>query len=136
MKYGSKHDVGKNIARIRKAQGMRQIDLAEALGVSRNTVVEWETGVTYPRRLAEIAAALGVDSTALALCAEPVPDGTYSALEDDLSRIQAYLLDGSVAVVVAGQQLSPAARRFVATQLSQTLNIAALFAGENGTSNN
>ena len=51
--------VGKNIIKYRKAKGMTQQSLAEALCVTRQAVSQWETGKTEPdietlNRLSEI----------------------------------------------------------------------------------
>lgn len=39
---------GENIVKLRQQNNMTQEDLAEKLGVSRQTIYKWETGVTYP----------------------------------------------------------------------------------------
>ena len=39
-------ELHEKIARLRAAKGMSQSDLAEALGVSRQSVIKWETGVS------------------------------------------------------------------------------------------
>lgn len=48
------------IRELRIARGMRQIDLAEKLGVQRVTVTKWENGTNTPKTkdLPKIAAAL------------------------------------------------------------------------------
>lgn len=38
----------KNLATLRKLAGMKQVDLAAALGVSQSTVGMWEIGASYP----------------------------------------------------------------------------------------
>jgi len=43
-------DLGAVIARLRKAQGATQQDLADALNVSQSTITDWERGKTRPRR--------------------------------------------------------------------------------------
>lgn len=40
--------VAKNIVAARKAAGLRQTDVAEALGVSGRSVVKWEKGLSDP----------------------------------------------------------------------------------------
>lgn len=40
--------IGKNIADLRKSNGMTQEQLAETLGVSSQTVSKWENGITMP----------------------------------------------------------------------------------------
>ena len=39
---------GKNLTRYRRAAGLTQEALAEALGVSRQAVGKWEAGAAYP----------------------------------------------------------------------------------------
>jgi transcriptional regulator with XRE-family HTH domain len=53
---------------------LTQQDIAEACGVDRSTVANWETGSTYPdaRRLKDLARKLGV--TVDQLLAEPEDD--------------------------------------------------------------
>ena len=41
-------ELHEKIARLRAAKGMSQSDLAEALGVSRQSVSKWETGAADP----------------------------------------------------------------------------------------
>ena len=40
--------IGKNIAELRKNNGMTQEQLAEMLGVSSQSISKWENGVTMP----------------------------------------------------------------------------------------
>lgn len=56
--------LGQRIAAARRARGMTQEDLAEALTVGPMTVSKWERGINVPelRRLADLSAALGVPS--------------------------------------------------------------------------
>lgn len=42
-------------AALRKDFGLTQRELAELLGVARNTVARWEAGLVKPPRIAEIA---------------------------------------------------------------------------------
>lgn len=59
--------VGANIAAARSARGMRSMDLAIAVGVSKQAVSMWEHGRALPRlaTLLRVAAALGVDPSEL-----------------------------------------------------------------------
>lgn len=41
-------DFGNKLLEARRARGMNQEALAEALGVSRQTIYKWESGITYP----------------------------------------------------------------------------------------
>ena len=50
-------DLKENLQHFRKRQGLSQIELAEALAVSRQTISKWETGAALPS--AENLAALG-----------------------------------------------------------------------------
>ena len=50
------------IMQARKKAGMSQIDLADAMGVSRQSVSKWETGEANPEisKLTQLARTLGV----------------------------------------------------------------------------
>ena len=37
------------IAELRRERGLRQVDLADAVGVHRNAVSRWEKGIAFPR---------------------------------------------------------------------------------------
>lgn len=41
--------IGRSIARIRKLRGMKQVDLGSAIGVSDQTISNWEVGLRTPR---------------------------------------------------------------------------------------
>lgn len=53
-------DISNNIKRLRSSQGVSQTQLAEAIGVTRQTVSNWEKGISYPdaRMLEQLANAL------------------------------------------------------------------------------
>lgn len=69
--------VGEFIAFRRKELGMNQEQLAEVLGVHRNTVARWErSGKVAPDRLADLAKALGVES-------KTILRGGYEKKDDD-----------------------------------------------------
>ena len=57
-------DFGSKLLEARRARGMNQEELAEALGVSRQTIYKWESGITYPDIdvLCKIAEQLGVST--------------------------------------------------------------------------
>lgn len=42
-------------AQLRKEFGLTQRELAELLGVARNTVARWEAGLSKPPKIAEVA---------------------------------------------------------------------------------
>lgn len=42
-------EIVKELTEIRKAQGLRQIDIAEAVGVTQPVISEFESGKTEPR---------------------------------------------------------------------------------------
>lgn len=60
-------DFGNKLLNARRARGMNQEELAEALGVSRQTIYKWESGITYPDidMLGKIAEQLGVSASYL-----------------------------------------------------------------------
>ena len=54
--------IGRKIAHARHRKRMTQMALAAKLGVSRNTVAQWENGTHFPQRhLGAIEAALEID---------------------------------------------------------------------------
>lgn len=55
-------EIGKKIKALRKTRGLTQIQLADALGVERASISNYETGRRYPslRTLEDIAHTLGV----------------------------------------------------------------------------
>ena len=66
--------VGAQIRRARQLLDMRQQDLADKLGVSRNAVDSWENDRSYPQRtMARLEQVLGVTLTAGA-APEPEPE--------------------------------------------------------------
>lgn len=56
--------LGEKILSARKKSGLSQVDLADALGVSRQSVSKWETGEANPEigKLPELARLLGVST--------------------------------------------------------------------------
>lgn len=65
--------IGQAIARARQRKRLTQEQLAEQLGCSANTVVNWETGKHFPRRhLGAIESALEIDLGGYMPAAEPV----------------------------------------------------------------
>jgi transcriptional regulator with XRE-family HTH domain len=58
--------IGRNISRIRELRNMKQEALADALGVSQQTVSNLENGETLDEgKLLEVAKALGVSAEAI-----------------------------------------------------------------------
>ena len=57
------NDLGSRIAKQRKDLGMTQIEFAERMHVTRQTVSRWESGAAMPdiEKLGDIATILGVD---------------------------------------------------------------------------
>ena len=56
-----------NIKELRIAAGLRQVDLAEKMGVTQSTVCSWETGAAMPQAslLPKLADVLGCTIDAL-----------------------------------------------------------------------
>lgn len=76
-------DVAKNIKRARTRRGISQEQLAEALGVTRQTVSNWERGAANPdlATLERVAEALGTDAVGLIYGeGEPARPGASPAL--------------------------------------------------------
>lgn len=66
--------IGAQIRRARQLLDMRQQDLADKLGVSRNSIDSWENDRAYPQRtLARLEQVLGVSLTAEPARPEPPP---------------------------------------------------------------
>lgn len=59
--YLIKYNIQKNLQNIRRANGLRQEDIANALGINRSTYTSWELGrsVPKPAQLAELAKMFG-----------------------------------------------------------------------------
>lgn len=69
---------GRNLAELRKLRGYRrQIDLATALGVTKQAVTAWESGKARPRDAmkARIAHVLGVEVSLIFPIAPEAPRG-------------------------------------------------------------
>jgi len=77
-------DFGSRLATARKAKGFSQEELAELLGVSRQTIYKWETGITYPDidKLCDISRRLEVTTVYLLDGDESVSE---SAQSDEVS---------------------------------------------------
>lgn len=59
--------LGKALKELRKDKGMSQMELAQAAGITRETVGRIEQGVSYPRTdtVRKLCAALGCDPNGL-----------------------------------------------------------------------
>lgn len=71
----------------RRAKGMTQQQVSDALGVSRRAVSEWETGIRQPHvALPGLAALYGVSTTFLLYGVEPA-SAELRELRDDVARV-------------------------------------------------
>jgi len=61
----ARFEFGKRLESIRKQRGMRQVDLADAMGVSKDSVTRWENGLREPR-LSDIEKLSSILSTSIA----------------------------------------------------------------------
>lgn len=62
------------LARVRRSRGLAQTDIAQALGVSANTVSSWELGRTAPDAAQIWKLAQMLDSSPNELCGWTSPD--------------------------------------------------------------
>ena len=76
QKGGDIMTLGEKISALRAARGMKQDELAAALGVSRQSVSKWETGASVPEldRLVQLAGLFGVTLDELAGLEPPSPE--------------------------------------------------------------
>ena len=92
IQKASELQIGANIARLRKKQGLTQTKLAEMLCVSNKTVSKWERGAGYPEitQLFSLSRILGTTVDAL-MCAERCGITIAGSLVDDrIKLISAY----------------------------------------------
>ena len=82
-------DISKNIRKLRTEQGLSQEQLAEQIGVTRQTISSWERGASFPD--------LGM------------VEKLTSALETDLP----HLLDPNAAAGRKGRRVKPLGYRFI-----------------------
>ncbi len=85
-------NLGKKIMYSRKKAGMSQIDLADAMGVSRQSVSKWETGEAYPdiTKLSQLAKVLNVSVDWLLSDTAPDDFPETEEQEQKLHAINAY----------------------------------------------
>ena len=84
--------IGERIAHARGWLGISQEELAERVGVSRDTISKWETNVFRPRRsrIGKLEKALGVD---LRDRPPPVSDRVQAMIDGLTSEQREYLLE-------------------------------------------
>ncbi|HEY6224514.1 MAG TPA: helix-turn-helix transcriptional regulator [Gemmatimonadales bacterium] len=65
---------GRRIEEARKALGLTQVQLAEAVGVDQTTISQWERGRVVPRDEMRIALANALGTTVAELLPYPEPE--------------------------------------------------------------
>ena len=83
--------IGSRLLRTRKARGLTQGDLAQALGISINNVSKWERGLAEPRKpehIEKLAKLLGVSKVYLAF-GEDYLETTEKSTADKLEMLSA-----------------------------------------------
>lgn len=103
--------IGKRIADARRAKGMTQMALADALGISYQAVSSWETGRTMPdiSKLPEISAILDISVDELlgkeapAVQAALTNDTEVTLTPEDIAEAAPILPDNRVAEMVETQ---------------------------------
>ena len=87
--------LGEKISALRAARGMKQDELAAALGVSRQSVSKWETGASVPEldKLVQLAGLFGVTLDELAGLGPPSPEPPPAVT---ISRPPARVIVGAV----------------------------------------
>lgn len=88
----------KNLRRLRDQSGLKQGELAEKLGVTPQSISNWEHGRAQPsvKNSKDIARILGVPVDAL-ISDEPLPDGAIKVIVEDEAEVPVY---GSIAAGV------------------------------------
>lgn len=83
--------IGMRLLKTRKAKGLTQGDLAQALGISINNVSKWERGLAEPRKpehIEKLAKLLGVSKVYLAF-GEDYLETTEKSTADKLEMLSA-----------------------------------------------
>lgn len=88
--------LGEKISALRAARGMKQDELAEALGVSRQSVSKWETNASVPEleKLVQLAGLFGVTLDELVGLEPPSPEAPPAAVT--ISRPGTRVIVGAV----------------------------------------
>lgn len=125
-------DFGNKLLEARRARGMNQEALAEALGVSRQTIYKWESGITYPDIdvLFKIAEQLGVSTSYLLGECEDAPTENAEGKSTVLRHFTKFarMIGGATLLIL----LSVAALLMLCTRqttLTTALGVAALLTG-------
>ena len=86
QKEGICMKLNEKIIQLRKSKGMSQVDLADALNLSRQTISKWENGDSSPdiNNLSTLASLFGVTTDSLLNDQESVQTGSYPAWLDHL----------------------------------------------------
>lgn len=90
------------IKTARDRKGLTQEDLARALGVTRNTVSQWESGETAPKRMRQILVAkvLGIPLHAIS----PLQVSGITVLDDVQQAVNLPVFDlGAISIDTAGE---------------------------------
>lgn len=99
----SRVEVAATIRSSRKALGLRQEDLAELVGVTRKTVIQWEKGQEPTENREELARALGLEVGDLTVNEDVAPSAA-----DRLAAELAALREEVHALVVRVREAGPA----------------------------
>lgn len=79
-------DVGNNIKQLRKQKGLRQEQLAEAMGVSTASVSKWETNQTYPELTLLVELADFFEVSIDTLCGHNLSSNRFESLIDQMKK--------------------------------------------------
>lgn len=108
---GESHEIGNRIATARSAAGLSEIELADRLGVTTETLAEWERGDRSPRanHLTKLSGVLGVAFSWLIVGSggEPSTDtDRMTQLRIDLTAVRSRLDDVVNELAVLDQRLA------------------------------